>query len=298
MSAKLHHLRPSALRFAIIAILFAFRIAGAQNIDSEVPPRPESRVYDDANLFSPDEYRSLSERLLELERETGLQSYVAAFSYVDDASLEVVARSLETAWISEITPGEPRLGVVYAFERGSGKLTFATPREMHNVIMLSTQQGLFRERMIAEGTWPNPSQSLYRVATTVSTDLGERINSVRSRKRWFDGRTMLLFLPLALIGLGVTAALMWMGRGSKATTDADVAVEGDTSPTPTVGSGSAPGVPATTGAQSGLTTSGHAQLFFPTVGVQPRFGAEFGGGSPNEMVFEEDKGEEIEFPQA
>ena len=219
----------------------------------DVPPRPESHIYDDASMFGDAVEESLSAYLQQIEEERGLEIYVIALLYSPSEGIEALATAAETEWVES---GE---GIVFVYDLGSKLLTFASSESLHDYVLVPEQQKYFRSA-VQEVSWDKPVTDLPIVVRNVAGDLSQRIADARVLR---DSRTEGIpwLLPSALLG-GV--GLFWLSARRRPD-KGEFVIGGDL--------GAAHDLPAGGGRDATFR-------LFPLVHVAERLGCRFGGGSP------------------
>lgn len=104
-----------------------------------IPPRPASRIFDDARLFSPEERTALAAALRDTHAQDGLDVYIVATTFILGETLEDRAHRIADAWI------ESPKGFVLLYIRGEKTMTMSTPGSGEPFLSARTLRALYGE---------------------------------------------------------------------------------------------------------------------------------------------------------
>ncbi len=217
-----------------------------------LPPRPEDHIYDGSGLFSPSVYSpekraGLSAMLKRVEKERGMRVYLATYTYLVDEPIEDRGERLRKLWC----PGEG-FAVVVVFDRSTNKIHFAVPLEGEEYPIPLERMRVVLEK--ATRLARDEDGTAARVEATMRGIIDPLTEEVKFMKQAAANQAshdqMVLFSAVAaavllLTATGLLLPRLWRKKEKEAP----------------------------------------SQLFFPSVTVQPRFGAPYGGGSCAEVGF-------------
>ena len=222
-----------------------------------VPDRPSSFLLDEASVFSAEEEAKLSEYLVRLERETGVEVYLMALLYSPTQGIEAFARKLGKHWIKS------EYGFVFVYDLGGKELTFVASAGVQDCVLFPVQHSVFGEVVESLGGWNDPAEDLTIILELVGGELASRVASAR-KPRSIGLRTLAWLVPACLGGSLIFFWISFLQRP----------LMGEFTP-------ESSGLPDGSAGFDPMSSF----RFFPTAGVAERLGAVFCGGSPNEVSF-------------
>src|SRR3972149_1309702 len=206
---------PSLLRAAALALAILMPAGAA--LGAQVPPQPSTRVTDLANLLTPEQRRTIEERLAAFERETTHQVAVLLLKPLQDYPSEYYGHEVATKWklgragvdngvflLIVVRDRKVRIEVGYGLEP-------SLPDGLAGAIIREAIAPRFRQGDFLRGI----NAALDRIfAATRGADLSTvpARRALQARRAWGSRLAIYLLIGLGLFGLAHFAARHFMGK--------------------------------------------------------------------------------------
>ena len=183
---------------ALVALTFAGTTL-AQEV--QLPPRPESHVFDKAKVFTPEQIERLTVALQKAAREDGIEVYVVTMPAVPKGQLPQLGDAITKEWTKNAVGG------TVLFEDQFGNVTVGTSEETDRRFTELFINMVLREPLMVGRKKGISPDKLERAAYTVVASLKSLVDRERRERRgtWITNGLMALVALFAGTIIGVSA---------------------------------------------------------------------------------------------
>ena len=190
---------------ALILMLCCLPAVSALADDFPETP-PTSYVWDGAEMMNPEELARLENALKKTAEETGIDIYIATYTYISDGTVFQQAQQVARQWI-----GEGR-GIVGVYERGSDEISISTSDSLAKSYDYPYLRKFYSKAVETSREVEKPSKRLVVLGETLCDEMLNNYRSQISGNRIFSGKNLLLFALLLIPALLVCGIFMLLGR--------------------------------------------------------------------------------------
>jgi hypothetical protein len=182
--STLPHLLPAFAALALAGTTLAEEL--------QLPPKPETHVFDKAKVFTPEQVERLSAALQKAAREDGIEVYVVTMPAVEKGQLAELGNAITKTWTKNA------IGGTLVFEDQFGNVTVGTSEETDRRFTTLVVNMVLREPLLVGRKKGISPDKLERGAYSVVAALKSLVDKERreNRGKWIANGMM------ALVALG------------------------------------------------------------------------------------------------
>ena len=208
-------------RFVSVGIL-SFALVGfgmsetKQGGEEPLPESPADHVLDEARLIDPETRAKLVAEIQRLEREAGVDLFIAAYTLLPEP-IEDRARRLREAWATN------HRTVVCVYRRGAQQLTFSASGDGKVFVPSQTLFALYDRAVEVARQHDEPRDRLVAATRSLSEGLIEDLKVRDSKRGPFVGEVFRLLIGLMIASLtigGISYAIVKVLNGRRQARDA------------------------------------------------------------------------------